>query len=54
MTEGVDYLDCPFCGEHDFDREGLKNHFLAGHCDEFNETPDIVRPVRRTESKPTG
>jgi hypothetical protein len=28
---------CPFCGEKDFDRWGLKLHLEAGHCDEYSK-----------------
>lgn len=30
---------CPFCGDDDFDKIGLKIHFERGHCDEYEETP---------------
>lgn len=39
-------VKCPFCLEDDFDLIGLKNHFLKGHCDKFNET-EAVRPIVR-------
>jgi hypothetical protein len=36
FCEGL-YLTCPFCGEGDFDAEGLKyHHLLNGSCDQFN------------------
>jgi len=37
-----DLIDCPFCGDVDFDLPGLKNHFNKGYCDIFNETIDLV------------
>jgi hypothetical protein len=27
------YIDCPFCGEHDFDLIGLKMHLQRGWCE---------------------
>lgn len=33
------YIDCPFCGEHDFDLYGLKIHLLRW-CDVFDETEE--------------
>ena len=29
---------CPFCLEGDFDREGLKHHYVSGHCKEYIST----------------
>jgi len=29
------YFHCPFCGEDDFDKLGLKLHITRGHCEEF-------------------
>lgn len=37
----MDDVTCPFCGEDDFDLIGLKNHFLAGYCDTFNDVESI-------------
>jgi hypothetical protein len=37
-------LVCPFCGEDDFDRIGLKQHLQRGWCDAYNETPATDRP----------
>jgi uncharacterized protein (DUF983 family) len=34
---------CPFCGEGDFDKPGLKSHFERGDCEEYNNTEVIVR-----------
>ena len=36
--EGKFFIPCPFCHEKDFDQIGLKNHFLKGHCEEYNKT----------------
>ena len=36
---------CPFCGEGDFDLIGIKNHFLRGHCDIYNDTPLVGTPI---------
>jgi len=30
----VIYIVCPFCGEDDFDKEGLKGH-LVHDCEEY-------------------
>lgn len=32
-------VDCPFCGESDFDKPGLKYHL--NYCNEFQATEDI-------------
>lgn len=34
-------VTCPFCNETDFDLIGLKNHFIRGHCDEYNDTKSL-------------
>lgn len=34
---------CPFCGEGDFDKEGLKSHLIHGDCREFEILPIIRR-----------
>ncbi len=31
-------VSCPFCNESEFDLIGLKNHYIKGHCDVFNNT----------------
>jgi hypothetical protein len=36
---------CPFCGEGEFDKIGLKLHLERGHCDEYREV-DV--PCRHT------
>ena len=33
-----DLIECPFCGEDDFDLIGLKNH-LQRYCYKFDKTP---------------
>ena len=33
----MEYIKCPFCGEDDFDLEGLKTHLL-NHCEVFDKT----------------
>ena len=40
-----EYITCPFCNEEDFDLIGLKDHFVKGYCDVFNETErgDYIR-----------
>jgi hypothetical protein len=39
----METLTCPFCGEKDFDKPGLKDHLLIW-CDEFKETENITKP----------
>ncbi len=34
----VQYIECPFCGEKDFDLIGLKYHLVIGYCHIFNDT----------------
>ena len=29
---------CPFCGEADFDKSGLKGHFQNDGCEVYNST----------------
>lgn len=31
-------IECPFCGQKDFDLVGLKGHLLNGACEEYNHT----------------
>ncbi len=33
-----DLMECPFCGEPDFDLVGLKMHITLGWCEVWNET----------------
>ena len=37
-TDRIEYIECPFCGEKDFDLIGLKIHLLRGWCDVFEVT----------------
>ena len=37
-SEIDELLCCPFCGEDDFDKEGLKGHIENGWCEEYNKT----------------
>lgn len=39
-------LECPFCGEVDFDYIGLKAHLLKGWCDMFESVPPIIAELR--------
>ena len=34
--ENENLVNCPFCGEEEFDLMGLKNHFESGSCDVYN------------------
>lgn len=34
---------CPFCGETDFDKPGLKSHLEHGDCEEYNNAGTIKR-----------
>ena len=46
------YLTCPFCGESDFDGEGLKyHHLLAGNCDKFNAIENTLQKERMERIK---
>ena len=36
----TELMECPFCGEEDFDKEGLKNHLLC-YCKIFSETETL-------------
>jgi len=36
-------IECPFCGEKDFDKTGLKYH-LYNYCQEYKRTPDASNP----------
>lgn len=50
MNEEVIYVDCPFCGEGDFDLFGLKLHLLNNFCDAFNAI-DTSIPESKKEDK---
>lgn len=39
-------LTCPFCGETDFDKVGLKIHIINGWCEEFENT-EVPERYRR-------
>jgi hypothetical protein len=43
-------LSCPFCGEGDFDKIGLKIHFVNGWCDIFNDT-DVLAHLKTKKEK---
>lgn len=45
---GISPIVCPFCGEDDFDKTGLKYHLLHD-CKEFRNTHEIAY---RTVTKP--
>ncbi len=44
MTDELNKIKCPFCGEDDFDLIGLKYH-LINYCDEYKNTPPIELPI---------
>jgi len=51
-----DYINCPFCNEPGFDFIGLKDHFEAGFCSVYNDTPPVLsraRPNLTTEESDT-
>ena len=37
-------LTCAFCGEDDFDKAGLKTHFLY-YCDEYDKVVPFKRSI---------
>ncbi len=39
------YISCPFCGEGDFDKIGLKLHFVNGYCEVYEALPDYWMPA---------
>ena len=41
-----DLVDCPFCGESDFDLVGLKSHLQNGDCEGYENTETLVRIFR--------
>lgn len=41
--EDMELISCPFCGEDDFDKPGLKYHLTIGHCDIYNETENLSK-----------
>lgn len=50
--KGPEVIECPFCGEKDFDLVGLKGHLLSGACEEYNhtETPSEERMRKEREN----
>jgi hypothetical protein len=34
-------VECPFCGELDFDLIGLKSHLEHGDCEPYNDLPVV-------------
>ena len=42
-------VECPFCGEKDFDLIGLKIHFNRGWCQVFEQTETIDRELEVKE-----
>lgn len=43
QTSEAQNLQCPFCGDTDFDATGLKDHLANGRCDAWNELPLLQR-----------
>jgi len=41
-------IECPFCGEKDFDKIGLKYH-LNNYCINYRDTPDANNPCYQCE-----
>lgn len=41
-------MECPFCGERDFDLVGLKGHLL-NTCEEFDKTETPLQERLRKE-----
>jgi hypothetical protein len=41
-TPVPDALICPFCGEGDFDKVGLRGHLMCLGCKAFDDTPSIL------------
>ncbi len=41
MDEKSQDVQCPFCGEQDFDLIGLKHHFGMGRCHVYNTVEPI-------------
>ena len=39
------YVECPFCGEDDFDLIGLRHHLMVIGCEAFDKTPLVGQPV---------
>jgi hypothetical protein len=43
ITDPKEFITCPFCGEEDFDKPGLKSHLEHGDCEVWNNTERIKR-----------
>lgn len=39
--DGPADIRCPFCGENDFDKYGLKYHLMVFGCDEFEKADQV-------------
>jgi hypothetical protein len=42
-------IECPFCGDKDFDLVGLKGHLLNGDCEEYIHTETPLEQRMRKE-----
>ena len=40
-----EYVQCPFCGEDDFDLVGLKGHLENGWCEVYESTTKLRAPL---------
>jgi hypothetical protein len=38
-------VQCPFCGESDFDLIGLRGHLENGWCEIYESTPKLRPPL---------
>ena len=38
MSNTKELIECPFCGEGDFDKIGLKIHLIV-YCEKYSNTP---------------
>ena len=45
------YVQCPWCGEDDFDLIGLKIHLERDWCDAYKATP-MEHPIEAEKEKP--
>lgn len=52
----VESINCPFCDKVDFNKVGLKEHFISGNCKIYNitisikqEKLDIIEMLRFTK-----
>ncbi len=53
MSEEFDGI-CPFCGESDFDLEGLKIHLVRGWCEPFEQLGRKPAPLPSHQSVDAG